>query len=274
MGKGQKMERKKIETKLAMGLLAEIVQHMQKEDYNQVLKCIAELIRNKVYDAEAMYAGAYSYFMLGDYQRAAQWVKNTLAFAPEHLKARILMGHLCLLEDCVEDAMAVYENVLEIGGNKLEAKDIEDICSIGLGYAGQKGGYIDATSYPEIAKLIGQTGKTDSMIESNSDEIIADMREENEDAETICNKVMMENKPLAYKLKMLNTFAGEYYLRGQLHDAETLLEAALKLDSANEITLRNMAMVQIGLGCKKKAEKIVAEMRIPDFMLIKMLCAN
>ena len=59
------------------------------------------------------------------------------------------MGHLCLLEDCVEDAMAVYENVLEIGGNKLEAKDIEDICSIGIGYVGQKGGHIDVDSYED-----------------------------------------------------------------------------------------------------------------------------
>lgn len=258
----------------AEALSKKLAHHMKNEEYNLVLECIAELIRNKVYDAEAMYAGAYSYFMLGDYERAAQWIKNTLAFAPDHLKARVLMGHLCLLEDCVEDAMEVYENVLEIGGNELEAKDIEDIYSIGIGYAGQKGGQIDASSYPEIAKLIGQTGKTDSMIESNSDGIIADMREENEDAETICDKVMMENQPLTYKLKMLNTFAGGYYLSGQLHDAETLLEAALKLDSTNEITLRNMAMVQIGLGCKKKAEKIVAEMRIPDFMLIKMICAK
>ena len=48
----------------------------------------------------------------------------------------------------------------------------------------------------------------------------------------------------------------------------------MKIESANEITLRNMAMIQIGLGCKKKAEKIVAEMRIPDFMLIKMICVR
>ena len=37
-----------------------------------------------MYDAETMYAGAYSYFMLGDYNRAAQWIKSTLAFAPKH----------------------------------------------------------------------------------------------------------------------------------------------------------------------------------------------
>lgn len=179
-----------------------------------------------------------------------------------------------MLEDCVDDVMAEYENVLEIGGNKLEAKDIEDIYSIGIGYAGQKGGQIDASSYPEIAKLIGQTGKTDSMIESNPDGITTDVREENEDPATLCHKILVENKPLAYKLKMLNTFAGGYHLSGQLHAVENLLEVALKFDSANEITLRNMAVVQIGLGCKKKAEKIVAEMRIPDFVLIKMLCAN
>lgn len=45
-------------------------------------------------------------------------------------------------EDCVEEARAVYENVLKVGGNELESKDIENICSIGKGYSGQKGGHI------------------------------------------------------------------------------------------------------------------------------------
>ncbi len=100
---------------VAGNLLTEIAQYMEKEDYNLVLERIAELIRNKVYDADAMYAGAYSYFRLGDYERAADWVNNTLTYALGHLQAHVLLGHLCLVEDRVEEAMALYEYVLEHG---------------------------------------------------------------------------------------------------------------------------------------------------------------
>ncbi len=90
------------------------------------------------------------------------------------------------------------------------------------------------------------------------------------EAETICHRIMMKNQPLEYKLKMLNTFAGGFYLNGQLKEAETLLLAALEIDNASDITLRNMAMVQLDLGYEEKAEKIVAEMSVPDFMLLNL----
>lgn len=124
-----------------------------------MLENLAELINNEVYDADAMYAGAYSYFMLGDYERATVWINNTLSYNPKHLQVRVLLGRLCLLNDCVDDAMALYENVLEHGKYNLEEGILEEIISIGEGYAGQKARRIDA-DYPEIAKLIGNIGMT------------------------------------------------------------------------------------------------------------------
>ncbi len=266
----KKVEQKNVKNKVSKTILTEITQHMQKEEYSLVLECIAELIENKVYDAEAMYAGAYSYFRLGDYERSADWVNNTLTYDPNHLLARVLLGHLCLLEDRVEDAMSLYEYVLEHGGNTLESSVIEEITSIGEGYAGQKAESIEG-DYPEIAKLLGCSVNTDTLIVSDSKKDITDTKEIKEDAESLCHKIMMENRSLSYKVKLLNTFAGGFYLNGQLQEAETMLLTALKIDNASEATLRNMVMIQIGLGCKEKAEKIVTEMSVPDFTLLKMI---
>lgn len=266
----KKIGHKEAKNKIAEALLTEIAQHMENEEYNLVLECVAELIRNKVYDAEAMYAGAYSYFRLGDYERAADWVNNTLTYDSNHLLVRVLLGHLCLLEDRVDDAMSLYEYVLEHGGNKLDSSVIEEITSIGEGYAGQKARSIEG-DYPEIAKLIGYPVNTDRMVERDSKEKITDKQEIKEDVEAICQKIMKENEPLSYKVKMLNTFAGGFYLNGQLQEAETLLLTALKIDSTSNVTLRNMAIVQIDLGCKDKAEKLLAEMSVPDFVLLKMI---
>ncbi len=249
-------------------LLAEIAQHLKDEEYNLVLEKLAELINHRVYDAEAMYAGAYSYFMLGDYERAADWVNNTLAYDAEHLQVRVLLGRLCLLNERVDDAMAVYEYVLEHGGSTLDAGILEEITRVGEGYAEQKARSIDA-DYPAIAKLIGKPAETDqSVIDENE---MDDTQAMLVDADNICHKVMMEHQSLADKLKLLNTFAGGFYLNGQFHEAETLLLAALKIDNTSEATLRNMALVQIGLGYKEKAERIVAAMSIPDFALLKMI---
>ena len=249
-------------------LLAEIAQYLKDEDYNLVIEKLGELISHKVYDAEAMYAGAYSYFMLGDYGRAADWVNNTLSYNPEHLKVRVLLGRLCLLHERVDDAIAVYEYVLEHGGNMLDADILEEIARVGEGYAGQKARSIDA-DYPAIAKLIGNNAGTGKKKMGEND--IDDTQEMKIDADNLCHKVMTANRSLADKVKMLNTFAGGFYLNGQLHEAETLLLAALEIDNTSEATLRNMVMVQIGLGCKEKAERIVSEMSVPDFALLKII---
>ena len=268
MGKQRKKLKKNNVNKCSRELLAEITQHMKVEEYNLVIENLAELLKNKVYDADAMYAGAYSYFMLGDYKRAADWINNTLSYAPNHIQVRVLLARLCLLEERVDDAMALYEYVLEHGAKSLEASVVEEISIVGEGYSGQKARSIEA-DYPEIAKLIEPIRKNDR--KPIGEKKIGDTQEVKMDARDLCHKIMKENQTLAYKLQVLNKFAGGFYMNGQLHDAETLLLAALKIDHANEITLRNMAMVQIGLGCKEKAEKIVAQMSVPDFVLLKMI---
>ena len=266
--RSQKKAQKEVVAKGANVLLAEITQYLKDEEYNLVLEKLAELINLKVYDAEAMYAGAYSYFMLGDYERAADWVNNTLSYDAEHLQVRVLLGRLCLLNERVDDAMAVYEYVLEHGGNTLDESILDEITSVGEGYAEQKARSIDA-DYPAIAKLIENSAGTDrtALDENQAD----DMQKIKVDVNNICHKVMMEHQSLADRLKLLNTFAGGFYLNGQLHEAEALLLAALKIDNTSDFTLRNMAMVQIGLGCKEKAERIAAEMSMPDFALLKII---
>lgn len=255
-------------TKCTEELLTGIAQHVKEGEYNLALEGLAELLKNKVYDAEAMYAGAYSYFMLGDHKRAVDWINNTLVYAPRHLPVRVLLARLCLLEERVNDAMALYEYVLEHGGNTLDASVIEEITIVGEGYSGQKARSIEA-DYPRIAKLIEPISKYER--KTIGEKTIVDTQEEKNTVDDLCYKIMMEEQALSYKLQMLNKFASEFYLQGQLREAETLLLAALKIDNTNESTLRNMFMVQIGLGRKEAAEKIAAEKGVTDFALLKIL---
>ncbi|WP_026766466.1 tetratricopeptide repeat protein [Selenomonas ruminantium] len=249
-------------------ILTMIAQYLKDEEYNLVLEKLAELINDEVYDAEAMYAGAYSYFMMGDYDRAADWINNTLTYNPQHLKVRILLARLLLLNDRVDDAIALYEYVLKHGGNTLDKDVLEEITCVGEGYAGQKAQSI-GVDYPEIAKLIGNIDCPDEKTICKN--TINDTKDTKTDAINICHKIMMEKQSLEYKLVMLNKFAGSFYLKGQLHDAETLLLSALDIDSADEKTLRNMVMVQIGLGRIEKAGKMAAEMCSTDFVLLKKI---
>ena len=83
------------------------------EDYAKVLDILAELITAGDVKPDLFYKGAYSYFMLGDYERAAQWVTNTLNYDGNHIDARILLARLCFMQDRHDDGLAVYDFLVE-----------------------------------------------------------------------------------------------------------------------------------------------------------------
>ena len=84
-----------------------------REDYVKVLDILAELITAKDIKPDLMYKGAYSYFMLGDYDRAAQWVTNTLNYAPDDIDTRILLARLCFIQNRHDDGLAIYDFLVE-----------------------------------------------------------------------------------------------------------------------------------------------------------------
>ena len=100
------------------------------EDYSEVLNILAEMIGQKIYDPDSMYRGAYSYFMMGDYQRAASWLDHTLRFEPHHIAARLLLARICILEDRTQDGLAIYDFVLEHYEQALQTEQREDMQDI------------------------------------------------------------------------------------------------------------------------------------------------
>jgi len=81
----------------------ELAAQMADEEYGEALGTVAAMIEAGLQDADAFYDAAYSYFMSGDYERATEWVDNTLRFAPQHVGARILLARICLLEERTAD---------------------------------------------------------------------------------------------------------------------------------------------------------------------------
>ena len=75
------------------------------------------------------------------------------------------------------------------------------------------------------------------------------------------------------KVEVLNSFAGAAYVAGDHAGAKTLLMAALRLDSGDDMTLRNMALLLHDMGEKDKALQVAAKMRRADFLLLRTLKA-
>lgn len=120
MGKASKKVKRQLQkkageqqVKLCQGKEAELEAAFAREDYVKVLDILAELITAKDIKPDLMYKGAYSYFMLGDYDRAAQWVTNTLNYAPDDIDTRILLARLCFIQNRHDDGLAIYDFLVE-----------------------------------------------------------------------------------------------------------------------------------------------------------------
>jgi len=243
---------------------ADIQKHLRQEEYGEVINKLAELIQQKCYHAESMYAGAYSYYKLGDYKRAADWVNNTLTYAPQHLAVRILLGRLCLQDNRIEEALQVSEYVLEHGKGILKDNQLAELHEMLTSYA-EMGAIADASDYPEVRKFLNLDAevKTSANV-ANDDEPVSGVQD-------CCRQTLASVKPLLEKIKILNTFAAGYYMSDDKASAEYLLAEALKLDCGHQGTLRNMAMLQIAKGDKDKVQEFISKMDMPDFVLLNCL---
>ena len=261
------------ETKI---MKAEITELLAKKKYVEVIEELAKMIQAKCYDADTMYAGAFSYFMLGDYKRASDWVNNTLTYDPQNINVRILLARLCFLEDKVNDGLAVCNFVMQYYNNKLNTEqrnDIEDLVSM----------YIDddnvnKAKYPYLLALIDNVAdEIDTAEETATAAPLA--KEEAADSKILaldiakakCQEIMQQQLALTDKVKLLNSFAASFYLDKDFASAELLLAEALRIDTKNDATLRNMVMTQLRLGNIAKAKKFATEMTMADFILLDMI---
>lgn len=81
--------------------------------YADAVDLIAELVSDKVVDADLCCQLATCYFMTGDFDRAGKWIENTFFYNPGHLGSRMLLGRLCLMENKIEDAFKIFEYILQ-----------------------------------------------------------------------------------------------------------------------------------------------------------------
>ena len=253
---------------------------MDEEKYDEALGTLAKLIGNKCVDADVMYNGAYCYFMLGDYKRAADWINNTFNYAPDHIKARILLARICLLEDRMEDGLAIFDFVLANWQQSMSEADKQEMEEV-LEYYGRSEKELLQNSYPHVAAFLGiaaeREGITAEATQAAAEPIVQEpvesavSAEQDTELDTIKNSILQKSVPLLDKIRMFNSFAGAYFYDGKMADAEELLVSALLLDDFNSDTLRNMAYVQLGRGKKEAALEYASKMQMADFSLLKTI---
>lgn len=266
MGRKSRKINKKLKDKagrkLAMenaALKKDIEEKLASESYAEVINDLAKLIENKCYDKDLMYYGAYSYFMLGDYERAIAWINNTLSFDPQNLKARILLARICFIEDKAKEGLDVIEFVLKNYKHTLSDDELTELKNIASFYVHNDEELIKA-SYADIAALfkleaIDSAPKAENAIATDAD----------------IEKILAEPTGIAAKVKILNAFAGGMLVNDDYTAAEKFLVAALKLDLASDETLANLAILTALKGNKEKALAFAGKMSYTSFALLNQL---
>ena len=92
---------------------AEVTKLIDNGKYADAVDLIAELVGDKIIDADLCCQLATCYFMTGDFERAGKWVENTFIYDKGHLGSRMLLGRLCLMENRVNDAFQIFEYILQ-----------------------------------------------------------------------------------------------------------------------------------------------------------------
>lgn len=260
----------------------ELYNILEREDYAGFLETLAaDIERNpQDIDADLMYNGAFAYFMLGDYERATSWVDNTLQVDGGNLKARILLGRICILEERTEDALAIFEFVLEHGDGQLTQDEREDIATIASYYA-RKDEEHTKNTYPYLSVLLGFLPPETVTAHQESQSFCLGIRETGQlqdeapngvaAAESQLTNILEQKIALRDKVKLLETTAGGFYTQGMAAAAEKLLAAALVIDPLDDNTLRNMALIQMELGNREKARGFASQMQRMDFLLLSRL---
>ena len=300
----KKKQKETIQNQQAVGEQLREQMRTQEETmaYAEAIETLAELVEKKLVTAADMYAGAQDYFMLGDYTRSGQCVNTVLTMEPAHIGARILLGKLCLSEERIDDALAIYEFVLTKLETQLTSEQEEEIME-SLRYYGRHEPERLQTEYPACYALLKkhacilESVKEDSLTkaaaaiarlkEKVKDRVVAEeiqLAPDKPEAETVPEEpttdtsaekekqsVLTKSISLLEKVCLLNRFAGAHYYQSDYAGARLLLTAALEIDAGNDMSLRNMAMLLADMGEAEKATVIAGRMKETDFVLLQHL---
>lgn len=113
-----------------MSLKKQMKSLVEEEKYVEAMDIMAEIAEHKKMDPEVMFMGATCYFMTGDNERATKWINNTLAFDPQNVGARILLGRLCFTEEKAEEGFEVLNFVVDNQQGGMSEKDKEQLMEI------------------------------------------------------------------------------------------------------------------------------------------------
>lgn len=168
MGKASKKVKRQAQKKVAERNLLQcqplentLAESFAQEDYAKVLEILADLIQAGDIKPELMYKGAYSYFMLGDYERAAQWINNTLSYDSNHVDARILLARLCFMQDRHDEGLALYNFLIKnyrIAMSQTQKEQIMDSTEYYVRREGEKiwKDYPELADFLQVDPLLGQ----------------------------------------------------------------------------------------------------------------------
>ena len=260
--------------------------------YAEVINTLADFVSAGGRDAEVYALGAWSYYRMGDYERAGKWVDVTLTEDSRNISVRILLAHLCLHADRVNDALAVLDLILQQASalSEQETDEIRDM----LAYYGKHEAEMLREEYPACWSFLQEKraahdeadlpapGKGEKSVQRVLQELKKQVKKEaagEADAQAeaarplddILADISQRQVSLAEKIQLLHSFAGAAYWQGDYAEAKALLMEALRIDEKDEATLRNLAFTLAALGDKEKAVAIAARMKRADFALLWML---
>lgn len=160
MGKASKKVKRQAQKKVAERNLLQcqpqedaLKESFVQEDYAKVLELLADLIQAGDVKPDLLYKGAYSYFMLGDYERAAQWINNTLSYDNHHVDARILLARLCFMQNRHDEGLALYNFLIKNYRIAMSQTQKEQIMDSAEYYVRREGEKI-RKEYPELADFL------------------------------------------------------------------------------------------------------------------------
>lgn len=283
------MAEKKIAT------VEQIRKHMEKKAYAEVINTFADMLAQGNPPVECFADVARAYYELGDYTRAASWVTNTLTREPDNVDVRILLAQICRRELRSEDVLRLCESILRVYKRTLSYEQRMKIGRI-AGDAARMDAVHTRTAYPQLAALLGIAEAAEpSMTTAEAPAVptvspaVSDAPEEVSAraevyapqqtelsfaaAQKQAEEILSQDIRPSEKVEVLNSFAGAAYAAGDHAGAKTLLMAALRLDSGDDMTLRNMALLLHDMGEKDKALQVAAKMRRADFLLLRTLKA-
>lgn len=255
--------------------LVAIEKLIEEEKYTDALNEMPKLAEMNCKNPRFLYNAAYCYFMIGDYERATNWLSSTLSADAANAKARILLARICLLEDRTNDALAIFDFVLGSFAGLLSADDKEEIEEI-LDYYVTSEEDMLKEEYPNIADFFGIDKDDNAAEEIPQRKVETTMKapEIEQDAQKIIDEVMGKDVSLAEKVRILNSFAGAFYMSLQYEKSQALLDAAVKIDTQNEYTVRNMAYLLLAMGKSDEAMQWAAKLPMADFALLYTMQCN